>query len=81
MTVAIKLSLARQLLPQQSKGIAPLMDDVFRCLKQHYESHYEDVAVRMDTVIQLAHELLVTDVIPVFYEAKALCLEYPSPDR
>ncbi|KAH7684489.1 hypothetical protein AAVH_41003 [Aphelenchoides avenae] len=49
---------ARQLLPQQSKGIAPLMDDVFRCLKQHYESHYEDVAVRMDTVIQLAHELL-----------------------
>ncbi|KAH7689650.1 hypothetical protein AAVH_24906 [Aphelenchoides avenae] len=30
---------------------------VFRGLKKHYEQNYEDIALRLDSIIQLAHEL------------------------
>ncbi|KAH7717646.1 hypothetical protein AAVH_14927, partial [Aphelenchoides avenae] len=37
--------------------LAPLLDGVFRELKRHYEQNYEDIALRLDDIIQLAHEL------------------------
>lgn len=53
--------LARKLASANSLPLAPLLDSAFRNLKTHYEENYEDVALRMDNVVQLAHEFQVSE--------------------
>ncbi|KAH7695350.1 hypothetical protein AAVH_37592, partial [Aphelenchoides avenae] len=43
-------------LPDDSP-LASLMNEVFRSLKKHYEQNYKDVVLRLDSIIQLAHEI------------------------
>ncbi|KAH7698416.1 hypothetical protein AAVH_34491, partial [Aphelenchoides avenae] len=37
--------------------LVPLLDGVFRELKRHYEQSYEDIALRLDNIVQLVYEL------------------------
>ncbi|KAH7708904.1 hypothetical protein AAVH_23842, partial [Aphelenchoides avenae] len=58
LTLILLVSSVRKYVQQtDSFPLAPLLDGVFRELKRHYEQNYEDVALRLDNIIQLAHEL------------------------
>ncbi|KAH7723956.1 CRE-NHR-53 protein [Aphelenchoides avenae] len=58
LTFILLVNSARKLVePSDDFPLASLLDSVFRGLKKHYEQNYEDVALRLDNIIQLAHEL------------------------
>lgn len=59
LVVLLLLLSTREVLPMHSGVLSPLTDSAFCSLWQHCERTYEDVALRLDTMLHLAHELQV----------------------